>query len=271
MSSAGDSTHFCFSRSLFGITSSGVHVSCSQRNNIRSWTRIWPGHRPLICIPSGHCIPRSHTTHRVHKRDAKDVIAEEEQLLLHQTPLVIYLDLLWQGAERQGEVHPGVGRKVQGYSIPVVLAPDLQPGLLLNMAAGKEVTFPILSELPCGQALGRWQLSRDTCVPSAGGSVGAASLPLLQLVWGRDSHAYHIPDLAILKPNPLLFKQFHFTCGKVQQRWAQILLKKIAHLPFTAPSLRKGSMCASHPASLGLDIGPAMFFSFSAIFQLVWP
>lgn len=136
--------------------------------------------------------PWSHTTHRVHKRDAKDVVAEEEQLLLHQTPLVIYLDLLWQGAEGQGEVHPGVGRKVQVYTIPAVLAPDLQPGLL-SLAAGKEVAFPILSELPCGQALGRWQLSRDTCVPSAGGSVGAASLPLLQLVWGRDSHAYHIP------------------------------------------------------------------------------
>lgn len=56
VSLAGDSTHFCFSRSLFGITSSGVHVSCHQNNNIRSWTKICPGHRSLVCIPSGHCI-----------------------------------------------------------------------------------------------------------------------------------------------------------------------------------------------------------------------
>lgn len=48
--------------------------------------------------------PQSRTTHRVHKRDAKDVVAEEEQLLLHQTPLVVYLDFLWQGAEGHGEV-----------------------------------------------------------------------------------------------------------------------------------------------------------------------
>lgn len=60
------------------------------------------------------------------------------------------------------------------------------------------------------------------------------------------------PDLAILKPNPLLFQQFHFSYGRVQQRWAQSLLKKIVHLPLTAPSLRNGSTCASHPASLGL-------------------
>lgn len=48
--------------------------------------------------------PWSHSTHRVHKGDAKDVIAEEEQLLLHQTPLVINLDLLWQRAEGWGKV-----------------------------------------------------------------------------------------------------------------------------------------------------------------------
>lgn len=48
--------------------------------------------------------PWSHTTHRVHERDAKDVVAEEEQLLLHQTLLAIHLDLLWQGAEGGGEV-----------------------------------------------------------------------------------------------------------------------------------------------------------------------
>lgn len=47
--------HFCFSRSLFGITSSGVHMSCSHNNsNSRSWTRIQLRHKPLIPFPCRH-------------------------------------------------------------------------------------------------------------------------------------------------------------------------------------------------------------------------
>lgn len=51
------------------------------------------------------------------------------------------------------------------------------------------------------------------------------------------------PDLAVLKPNPLLFKQFHFSCGKVQQRWAQILLKKRLFTCYSQPPLSGRGPC----------------------------
>lgn len=71
-------------------------MSCShENNNIRSWTRICLGRRPLVPSPNWPLCPaRSSTTHWVHEGDAKDIVAEEEQLLLHQASLAVCLDLL---------------------------------------------------------------------------------------------------------------------------------------------------------------------------------
>lgn len=87
-------------------------MSCSQKNNnIRSWTRIWLGRRPLPHPPSIWPLHPawSSTAHRVHEGDAEDVVAEEEQLLLHQASLAVCLDLLWREAEGRGE---GMARRL---------------------------------------------------------------------------------------------------------------------------------------------------------------
>lgn len=93
-----------------------------------------------------------------------------------------------------------MGRKAQVYTIPVVLAPDPQPGFLLHLAAGKEVAFPILSELPCGQALGRGQLSRGTPVSLLQEAL-QKQIPFPYSSWcGAETpiHAYHIPGRTLL-------------------------------------------------------------------------
>jgi len=99
----------------------------------------------------------SSTTHRVHEGDAEDIVAEEEQLLLHQASLAVRLDLLWRGAEGRGEgmarglwKDPERGQESAGFtSFPRSLLQTRSPGFPVPLAAGKQVAFPILHELPC--------------------------------------------------------------------------------------------------------------------------
>lgn len=70
------------------------------------------------------------------------------------------------------------------------------------------------------------------------------------------------PDLAILKPNPLLLKQFHFSCGRVQQRWAQIFLKRLSTC-LSQPLLSGMGPCVPViQLYLAQDILPVVFFSY---------
>lgn len=85
-------------------------------------------------------------------------------------------------------------------------------------------------------------------VPPAESSLGADSPPCSSSLPTTTQAAPEHMAPAALEPKPLLFKQFDFSCGSREQRWAQLLLKTSVWPPLADQSHVSWSLCGSRQA-----------------------